>query len=357
MIVLHYNTFLIHLPPIQYTIFFKEHIYLLLYEYLQNSINIHIIDMKGADRLKQHHLGALLVLASAAGFATLAIFIKMAYAAGANLLTVLTIRFLLASLFLWIILKPLGISPQVTKKTAGQLFLMGTIGYGSMSFLFAAALQYLPASLAEMLLFTYPVIVSILSFVIGIESFSWLKGLALLICSGGLFLILGVSLGNINQLGIFLGISGAIIYSCYILVSNRVLKDIHPLVATTYVCSAAALTFLAYAGTTNQLILTISLSGWLALLGIAIFGTIVGILCFFAGISKIGATNASIISTAEPIITVLLSAVVLGEQLSFLQICGGFLIIASILILQLCAANKTNEKITDSNMEIKTTSY
>lgn len=301
--------------------------------------------------LKQHHLGALLVLASAAGFATLAIFIKIAYAAGANLLTVLTIRFLLAALLLWIILKPLGISPHITKKTAVQLFLMGTIGYGSMSFLFAAALQYLPASLAEMLLFTYPVIVSLLSFIIGAEQFNWLKGLALAICSGGLFLILGVSLANISQLGVILGLSGAIIYSCYILVSNQVLKDIHPLVATTYVCSSAALTFLVYAGTTGQLILTLSLSGWLALLGIVIFGTIVGILFFFAGIAKVGATNASIISTAEPIITVLLSALVLSEHLTLLQIFGGFLIIASILILQLCTASKVNEKTEHNNLQ------
>lgn len=306
--------------------------------------------------LKQNHLGALLVLASATGFATLAIFIKIAYAAGANMLTVLTMRFILASLFLWIILKPLGISPRITKKNAIQLFLMGTIGYGSMSFLFAGSLQYLPASLSEMLLFTYPVIVSVLSFVIGVESFSWQKGLALLICSGGLFLILGVSLANVNQLGVILGISGALIYSCYILVSNRVLKNIHSLVATTYVCSAAALTFLIYSSTTGQLLWNFSLSGWLALLGIAFLGTIVGILCFFAGISRIGATNASIISTAEPIITVLLSAIVLGEHLTWLQLLGGFLIIGSILILQLCTVSKTDEKSINDTIKIKSAS-
>lgn len=309
--------------------------------------------------MKQHHLGAVLVLASATGFATLAIFIKMAYAAGANMLTVLTMRFMLASIFLWLMLKPLGISPRIPKKTVGQLFLMGTIGYGSMSFLFAAAVHYLPASLAEMLLFTYPVIVSLLSFMIGSEAFSFLKGVALLICSGGLFLILGVSLENVNHLGVVLGLSGALIYSCYILVSNRVLKDIHPLVATTYVCSSAAIAFLTYAGMTGQLILTLPLHGWLAILGIVLPGTIIGILCFFAGITRIGATNASIISTAEPIITVLLSALILGEHLTFLQIFGGLLIISSILILQLCTASKAKANPTTKNddMDLKSPSY
>jgi drug/metabolite transporter (DMT)-like permease len=220
---------------------------------------------------------------------------------------------------------------------------MGTIGYGSMSFLFASSLQYLPASLAEMLLFTYPVLVSLLSFIIGVEQFSKWKGLALVVCSGGLFLILGVSLTNISHFGVILGVSGAIVYSCYILVSNHVLKDVHPLVATAYICSAAALTFFMYTWTTGQLILTLPLNGWLALLGIAFLGTIVGMMYFFAGISKVGAANASIISTAEPVITVVLSVLVLDEHFTILQIIGGFLIISSIVILQLCTNHETKE--------------
>ena len=292
--------------------------------------------------MTQQHLGALLVLVSAAGFATLAIFIKMAYVAGANTLTVLTFRFALAALFLWVSLKPLHLSPHISAKTALKLCLMGIVGYGSMSFLFASSLNYLPASLSEMLLFTYPILVSIISFIIGVEQFSWQKGLALVICITGLFLILGISFTNISQLGIILGLSSAIVYSCYIMISNHVLKDVHSLVATTYVYSAAGLAFALYTSATNQLIVTLPLSGWLSLLGIAFLGTIVGILCFFAGITRIGAANASIISTAEPVLTVLLSVIVLGEHLTLLQCIGGLLIAGSILLLQLYATNETN---------------
>ena len=286
--------------------------------------------------MNQQHLGALLVLISAAGFATLAIFIKIAYAAGANTLTVITMRFTLAAVFLWMALKPFGISPRINLKIAIKLCLMGLIGYASMSFFFAASLRYLPVSLATMLLFTYPTLVSIMSFINGNEQFSWQKGLALMICGSGLFLILGVSFESINQFGVVLGLGAAIIYSCYIMISKHVLKDVHSLVATTYVCSAAALAYALYTSITGQLILTLPSTGWLALLGIAFFGTIVGILCFFAGINKIGPAKASIISTAEPVLTILLSALVLGEQLTLLQGIGGLLIISSILLLQLC---------------------
>jgi len=291
--------------------------------------------------LNPKHIGALLVLLSATGFATLPIFIKIAYTAGANTLTVLTLRFALAALFLWLLLKPLGISPRIQLKTAVKLCLMGVIGYGSMSFLFAYSLQYLSASLSEMLLFTYPILVSTMSFLIGDEQCSWQKGVALAICLSGLFLILGVSITCLSQLGVALGLGSAAVYSCYIIVSTRVLKDVHPLLATTYVCSATAFTFAIYTWLTDQLILNLPLNGWLALLGIACLGTIVGILFFFAGISKIGASHASIISTAEPVLAVLMSTIILREQLTSLQVIGGILIISSIIVLQLYA-NKEN---------------
>ncbi len=299
--------------------------------------------------LSQKNIGALLVLLSAAGFSTLAIFIKLAYAAGANTLTILTMRFALASVCLWLLLQFLRISPRIQIKTAIKLCLMGALGYGSMSLAFAASLQYLPASLSEMLLFTYPILVSILSFLIGDERFNWQKGVSLAICLLGLFFILGVSFTGLSQIGMLLGLSSAIIYSCYILIGNRVLKDVHSLVATTYVSSAAALAFAAYSMSTNQLVLTLPMYGWLALVGTATFGTILGILGFFAGITKIGAANASIISTAEPVLTVLLSVLVLGEKLTILQGLGGLMVVASILLLQLYA---NDPEIKTENLEV-----
>lgn len=293
--------------------------------------------------MNPQQLGALMVLLSAAGFATLAIFIKLAYAAGANTLTILTLRFTLASLMLWAILKPMGLSPRMDKKTLFQLFLMGALGYGSMSLLFTLTVQYLPASLAEILLFTYPAIVSILSFILGEDQFSWLKGGALAACLAGLIFILGLSFEGINPLGLATGLGGAMIYSIYILVGNRVLKKAHSLVATTYVCSSAAAIFLLSSLVSGSLILTLPLNGWLSIIGIALFATIVGILAFFMGLTRVGAANASIISTAEPVITVILSVIILGEHLTGWQLVGAGLVVGSIILLQLSPRQESAE--------------
>jgi drug/metabolite transporter (DMT)-like permease len=275
-----------------------------------------------------------MVLISAAGFATLAIFIKIAYAAGANITMILAARFALASFILWALLKPMGISPRVDKKTFLQLCLMGGLGYGSMSLLFALAVKCLPASLAEIELYTYPALVSILAFILGEERFTWIKGWALSLCFTGLLLILGVSFDGVSPLGLFFGLSGAIVYSVYIIISNRILKKTNSLVATTYVCTSAAVVFFISGLFTHSLTFHLPLSGWLSIMGIAFLATVVGILGFFVGLTRIGAANASIISTAEPLITVILSVLILGEHLTSIQILGAFLIIASIIALQ-----------------------
>ncbi len=285
--------------------------------------------------MSAQHKGTLMILASAAGFATLTIFIKLAYMAGANTITILTMRFMLSSIILWPMLKLRGISVNIGAKTITRLCLMGALGYGVTSTCLTLAINHLPASLAAMLFYIYPALVTLISFAAGDEQIAWHKSLALAICFGGLLLILGVSFSSINLTGVLFGLCAAAVYSGYIVVGNRVLKNINPLVATTYVCSSAGVAFTVIGLVQNSLVLSLPPAGWLAMAGIALPGTILGILLFFAGLCRIGAANASIISTTEPLITVLLSVALLDDKISLFQAFGGLLVIAGIMILQL----------------------
>ena len=73
--------------------------------------------------------------------------------------------------------------------------------------------------------------------------------------------------------------------------------------------------------------------GWLAVAGIALVSTVAAITLFFAGLERIGPTRASTLSTVEPLFTVLLAAVVLGETIAPLQLAGGALILAAVILL------------------------
>lgn len=297
--------------------------------------------------MSPHHKGALLALSSAAGFATLPIFIKLSYAVGANTLTILTTRFILASTCLWLILYWRNSNASVGKKTGIQLGLLGVVGYGAMSATFAASIQYLPASLSSMLLYLYPAIVSILAIIMGDDQLNWRKFVALFICFSGLFLILGVSFTGVSTVGIICGVTSAIIYSLYILAGNRLMKTVDSLVATTYVCTAAAITFSLLSLLSGEFIFTLPASGWLTLLAMAIFSTIVGILGIFAALPYIGPSNAAIISSAEPVLTILMSISLLGEKITPPQLGGGLLILSGIFILQLWGGTKQPQQAAD----------
>jgi drug/metabolite transporter (DMT)-like permease len=66
---------------------------------------------------------------------------------------------------------------------------------------------------------------------------------------------------------------------------------------------------------------------------IALVGTVVAIITFFAGLERIGPTNASVLSTFEPVTTVVLAAVFMGETVGPLRIAGGALILMAVVLL------------------------
>lgn len=286
---------------------------------------------------KQQTKGVAVVVASAACSATLAIFLKFAYAAGANITTIISIRFVVAAVLLMLWLKVRRAQIRLPLPQVLALGAMGVVGYGGMSLLFAYGLHFVSASLAGMLLYTYPAIVVVLSSLLREESFDSWKGLALLICLGGLYLVLGVTLSGVHPVGAASILAAAFIYSVYILIGNRLLKRMDPLVAAMYICASTGFAFSVYGLATQTLQLSLTLQGWSAILGITLLPTFLGIVCFLTGIRLIGASRASITCTLEPFITVLLSCLLLAERVSPMQIGGGVLIITGVLLLQLRA--------------------
>jgi len=297
--------------------------------------------------MPENNHGAWFIVASAAGFATLGILIKYAFAGGANISTILAGRFLIAALFLLLYLRLRRIPVVIPRKSFWQLSLMGAVGYGGMSMLYANSIHYLPASLTGLLLYTYPALVTVLAVVVGDERCTVQKAAALAICSAGLVLLLGASFEGVQLAGVFSVLGAAVIYSCYIIIGNRILKDLDPLVTSLYVCSSAGLAFLIYGAASGALILSLSPQGWLSILGIAVFPTLFGVIGFFAGLRLIGATNASIISMLEPLITVLLCAVLLGERITPLQGLGGAVLLAGAVVLQLWGNGARHATITE----------
>ena len=277
--------------------------------------------------------GVVLAAVSACGFATLSIFIRMAFNAGVTMTTILSARFLLGAALLWLVVFVTGKLSLLRKRDLLPLILLGTLGYGLMSACFAQAVQHLTASLASLLLYLYPSIVTCISFWRGLLPYSVTKIGALLLSLLGLLLTIGIQ-GDFSFIGISFGLAAAVSYSVYLLFSDRVLRTVDPLIGTTVICTSAGVSYLLVGLLDGSLQSFLPLQAWLPLIGMAFFSTFMAMLCLFAAIRIIGAARTSIISTLEPLVTVLLSVLFLSETLLPLQWAGGSLIMGGILLLE-----------------------
>lgn len=277
----------------------------------------------------QRLAGILFVAFSAAAFGTLAIFYRYALAGGIDSLTILALRFSLAALFM---LALLALRRESLPRGAVliRLIAMGAVGYVGQAFSYLAALRYASAGLVSLLLYLYPVFVAVLSMLFLGERLTRLKVAALGLALAGTALTAGPAGGQ--ALGIVLAIAAAAIYSVYIMVGAQVMKHVSAVQSSAVIFSSAAAIY-GLLALTNGARLPATGGGWAAVAAIVIIATVLPVVTFLAGLERIGPTNASMLSTLEPVVTVLLAALLFGEQPKPPTLLGGGLILAAVLLL------------------------
>jgi drug/metabolite transporter (DMT)-like permease len=277
--------------------------------------------------------GVALVIGSAVCFGTLGVFGKLAYRLGLTTPQLLSYRFALAAVLLWLaaVVTREGVPPR---RSLLGLAIMGGAGYVGQSGSYFSALHFIPASTNALLLYTYPVAVTLLAVVLFGEALSWIKLAACGLAFFGTLLVVEVQLHGAAPIGIVLGLGSAAFYSGYILFGSRLLPGLPPVSATATIMTSAAVVWGSYAAATGQLAVAWTVPR-IALIGsFAVLGTTIPVLTFILGLRMVGPSRAAILSTFEPASTVLLAVIILGELASPLQYVGGALIIASVLLLE-----------------------
>lgn len=278
--------------------------------------------------------GVALCVAASVGFGAMAIFAKTAYEGGANVPTLLAIRFTLAAAVLWVLVARRGPAPQAVPRRVLPAFGLGVL-YAVEASAFFLALTRIDAALAELLLYGYPAMVVLAAALLGTEALTRARVQALLLSSAGLALVLAAGgIASVDGLGVLAALSSAVLYSAYVLVSERVLVGVEPLLVAAQVSTAAAACFLAYGLGTGSLDFGLTAEAWVATLAVTLLSTVVAIVAFLKGIQLVGAGTATIVSTVEPVVTVSLAIVVLGERLSPLQLVGGLLVLGALTRLR-----------------------
>jgi drug/metabolite transporter (DMT)-like permease len=312
-------------------------------------------------------MGPLLCLVSAACFGAMAVFGKLAYAEGVSPDALLLIRFCLAAVILGAasFLRPgrrrrpggdigggtdggRGTGADRRRLSGGPgrrsspsaavvltAILLGAVGYAAQAGLYFAALQRMDASLLSLLLYTYPLMVTVAAAALGRDRLTRRRCVALLVASGGTVLVLlGAGGGRFDGWGALLAVGSAATYTVYILVADTVVDRISPVALSALVMAGAAGTFAVRAALSGGVGLGFGPAGWWWLACIAVVSTVLAMLTFFAGLARTGPSTAAILSTFEPVVTTTLATLVLGDLLTPLQLAGGLLVLAAVVVLQ-----------------------
>lgn len=277
-------------------------------------------------------VGPLLVLASAVSFGFMPLFSRWAERGGVALEMMLGLRFLLgAALLTGLALKERTAWPR--GRALGGLVILGGAVYFAEAYCYFGALSMgTPSGLVALLLYLYPVSVTLGAWLLFRERLSRGRCAALVLAMVGLVLTIGpTQMGGGKGLaggigGVVLGLASGVAYAVYMLATSRLVTKQTAMTSAAVVCWSAALVFLTVCATKHQ---TIPSTG-MGVLGVVMLGTVstaIALTCLLAGSAWVGPVAASTLSIVEPVTTVAVGAILLGEKVTLLQICGGVMIL------------------------------
>ncbi|MCW2608538.1 MAG: rane protein [Frankiales bacterium] len=274
--------------------------------------------------------GVALALLSASAFGVMPVLTKVVYDDGVGPYGVLSVRFTLGALVL------LGLAlARGERLPRGRalvpLLLLGGVGYALQSLCYFSALERVSASLTALLLYFYPALVVVLTAVLVRRAPGRTAVVCVVVATGGTALTVGPLEGG-QLTGVLLGLAAAAVYAVYIVVSAQVVTGTVHFATSAVVMAGAATTYDVLAVSTGAA-LPRSTAGWSALVAVALVGTVVAVAAFFAALERLGPADTSVVSTAEPVVSVLVAALVLGERLGPLQVVGGVLVLVAVVVL------------------------
>ena len=294
---------------------------------------------------KEHanfNLGLLFAVIGTALFGLKSIFIKLAFAEGVDAPTLLSLRMLIAFplyvlILWWVMRKPSGNIRAITTKDLFAILVLGFLGYYLASLLDFEGLNHISAQLERLTLFTYPVMVALLSWVIFSEKITkqvWFSLGCTYLGVSFLYLYETSTTQQSIALGTTLVALAALSFSYYVIFSKRYIQRLGSLFFTSVaMLSSTVFVFIHFFITHAISDLQVSNTIWLYAFLLGIVSTLLPSFMISEAISRIGGTKTSIAGSVGPVFTILLAVAVLGEDFGWAQFVGMILVIVGVLAL------------------------
>ncbi len=273
--------------------------------------------------------GIGLALTSATAFGVMPVLTKIVYDDGAEPIGVLAVRFALAAVTLLALARLRG-EALPRGRTLAALLALGGVGYVAQSLCYFFALERISAGLVSLLLYFYPALVVVLGAVLLRDRPRPLAVGCVVVATLGTVLTIGPVEGG-QAVGVALGVGSALAYALYILAGSRV-RGAGSFATAATVMSACAVVYGGLALATGPR-LPQAAPAWLALGGVALFGTVIAVTTFFAALALLGPSDTAVVSTVEPVVSIAVAGLVLGERLGAVQIIGGVIVLLAVGVL------------------------
>ncbi len=295
-----------------------------------------------------------------AGYATGPFLFKATvHPAGVDWIAMLMWRFALAALvsWAWLLSQPRARAAlrELDGRTIARLLLTGAVFVVDAS-LYFAAVERIDISLVALIASAYPALVAVVSLRLGYRFSGTRAWGSLALVISGTILTIGAINANTNQVGIILALLAPVAYTAYIVLAARMAgerpgqtadmrsrgrgAEVPPPVAGAIMTTGSWIATLALGLLAREPLLPTQIprAAWPGLIGIGVFSAAVAIQAFYASAARIGAARASLMTTVQPVVVILLGVFFLSEAFTAVRAAGAAIVLAGVVLAQFARA-------------------
>ena len=257
---------------------------------------------------------------------------------GVDPLLLVVVRAYLATLTLFGVLA--AVAPDQLRIRRRDAWLAAIVGVGGLltnNFLYFEALHLTSVATALLLQYQAPILVALYTVLVQRQRLSKRLVASLVLAVAGCALVVRAydpAVLRPNLLGVVAGLGTAVTFTFYILTSRAALKTMRAWTLLAYAYLFASLAWAVVIPPWKILGRGFPPETWLAFAVIATVGTVIPFGLFISGLKYLPPTQASIVSMLEPVVATIAAYLILGETLLPLQIVGGGLVLAGVVMVQ-----------------------
>jgi drug/metabolite transporter (DMT)-like permease len=246
-----------------------------------------------------------------------------------------TFSFLVLLPVLWLLR---GRRLRLPAADVGQVFLIGVLGVAASNYLYYLAIQRTNVATAIIVQYTAPIWVLLYTIARGLQKPTLQRVAAVGLAVSGIALVIGLFGGSgvrLDPVGVFAGLLAAFSFAFYNIGGHNILVRVDRWTVLLYTTCSASLFWIVVNPPWKIAAVHYSGEQWLFLLLFSLISVLAPFSFYFAGLQHLEPTRAIVISCLEPVFSIVIAAVALGEIMRPLQVAGIIFVLAAIVVVQL----------------------